>query len=476
MGYAQVRRMSIAALVVGVVLTGCTSKESSTATSAGRDGDNPPATRVHRSTSQGSIGRPIEVAGPNHDRAAGQFCASVGTASWRPSAKRLTRPRTATSSRSPPGRTRSQSRSRACRWTLLGGFSADFSTRNPEAEETVVDAGGKGSTVSFSEAGDSTIDGFTITGGKAILDEWGSGFGSGIRVTESGAVTISRNLVEDNDDGQNFNTCNCEATGGGISVTASTAVTIADNIVRNNSSIRGGGLDVQSPRSVIERNLVEDNHGRGDHGGGLYLAGDGMVLRGNLIRGNTIGDQAGYGWGGGGIFYGEDVAEKPAVRLEGNRWVGNVAPGKGSGFFLDEAVAGTIVGDLYYANTCSEGGAGLYVDGGGEFGSTAAISNVTITGSECGDEVVGSGLFAEGGSRFDLTESIVAGNGGVSDVNQCDFCTDAPAVTPGTVTNSIVGGANGAVEVGEGVEINDSPEFVDPENGDFSVEGTTWGA
>lgn len=468
--YSLVSRGPIAVIAVGILLTGCSAGLSGRATNAG------PGSADSRTELPGFDWSPDRSGGFDPKPCGGTIRCVGGNGSYSTIGAAISAAQKGDIVQVAAGRYSETVVVEGRGLTLLGGFSSDFTTRNPADNETVIDAGGRDSVMRFSDAGDTTIDGFTITGGKAHRDEWGVGHGSGIWVSHSGSVTISRNLIEGNDDGADFNTCDCHTFGGGISAGDNTSLTIADNIVRNNSSLRGAGIAVQGPRAVLERNLVENNHARSDHGGGLYLTGDGMVVRGNLIRSNTIGDQAGYGWGGGGIFYGEASATRPKARFEGNRWVSNEAPSKGSGLFLDDSVEGTVVGDLFYANVCHEAGAGLYIDGGSNFGTIATLSNLTITGSGCGDDVHGSGLYAEGGSHFDLTESIIAANGGVSDVNQCDTCTDAPAAEPGTVNSSIIGGADGAVVIGPDVQINRSPTFKDPSGGDFKVEGTSWGA
>src|SRR4051794_27167500 len=211
--------------------------------------------------------------------------------------------------------------------TLRGGFAAGFARRNPAKNPTVIDGQGGGTTVRLSNSGDSSIDGFTITGGRAPLVTDVGAVGSGIQVVNSGAVTIRNNLIEGNDDGQNFNTCGCETRGGGIFVSSnrrSSSVTVTGNIVRNNRAHRGAGMAI-FVRAVIAGNLIESNLGGGDHGGGLYLIAPKMVIRRNLIRNNRIGVQAGYGWGGGAIFFGPGNPT-PRASFVSNRFVGNSAP------------------------------------------------------------------------------------------------------------------------------------------------------
>lgn len=353
---------------------------------------------------------------------------------------------------------------------LYGGFAPGFGSRNPATNVTTIDGGDGGTTVTFSEAGDAVLDGFTVTGGKAPLGQYDEAVGSGIRVEDSGAVTISHNIVEGNDDGFDFTTCGCTTEGGGLYAASwlpGSTIDVVDNVFRDNGAHRGAAMFVTIP-ALIEGNLIEDNVGRGDHGGGLFLGGDGTVLRQNLVRGNEVGAQAGYGWGGGGIFVGNDVATRPAIRLEANRWVGNDAPSDGSGFFIDEAATGEIVGDLFHDNVCGEDGAGLYLDGGAVYGSSAVLENVTITRHTCPAGADGSGIFAEGGSRFVLRNSIVTGNGGDSDLSQCQDCQATPPATASLVTYSLIGPSSGAITSGTGV-LAGAPGFVDAAGGDFHL-------
>ncbi len=339
--------------------------------------------------------------------------------------------------------------------TLLGGFAAGFATRNPAANPTVIDGQRGGTTITLRNAGDSTIDGFTITGGAARLDADGNGRGSGIAVSESGAVTIRNNLIESNDDGQNFNTCSCATFGGGIDVTGTlreSSVTVIGNEVRNNRAQRGAAMSIGVP-GLIEGNLIENNDAGGDHGGGLYLSARTLTIRGNLIRNNTIGDQAGYGWGGGAIFYGPGKPT-PKARFESNRWVANSAPSLGSGLFIDEDAKATIVGDLFHDNACGNGASSLYIDGTGivPTGSVAKLENVTMTNSNCPAGTRGAAIFTEGGSSLSMTNSVVTDNGGRVEIFVCTKCARRiPTPPKSTISWSLVDGKTVHVKRGKGV-------------------------
>lgn len=354
---------------------------------------------------------------------------------------------------------------------LRGGFVAGFARRNANANPTVIDGQGGGTTLRLANAGNSTVDGFTITGGRAPLDTYNGATGSGIDVVNSRAVTIKNNLVQGNDDGQNFNTCSCETVGGGIAVSGRrhSSATVTGNIVRNNRAHRGAGMAI-GVKAVISRNLVEDNLGGGDHGGGLYLNAPTMVIRQNLIQNNRIGVQAGYGWGGGAIFYGPGNPT-PRASFKANRFAGNSAS-VGSALFIDDDAAATITGDLFHDNACDAGGAALYVDGTGivPTGSTARLENVTITDHSCRAGTRGAAIFTEGGSSIKVTNSIITRNGRGSQIFVCTDCASPALPQPpkSTIEWSLLGG--GAVNVTKGMGmLSGDPGFRNRKANDFHL-------
>ncbi len=289
---------------------------------------------------------------------------------------------------------------------------------------------------------------------------------------DSGAAIISNNIIQGNDDGRDFRTCNCATVGGGIDASGyrrGSSVTVRGNIIRGNRAHRGAGMSI-GVNAVIVGNLVENNRAGGDHGGGLYLGAAKITVRRNLIRGNQVGDQAGYGWGGGGIFYGPGNPT-PRASFESNRWVGNRAPSIGSGLFIDDDASAEIIGDLFHDNACGgTGGAAVYVDGTGiaPSGSVAKLENVTITDHACRRGKRGSAIFTEGGSRIAVTNSIITGNGGSSQVFVCIDCQELPRPKRSTIRWSLVGGATVNVKRGPGVKTG-SPGFVNPAADDFHL-------
>lgn len=342
---------------------------------------------------------------------------------------------------------------------LLGGFPVSgFASRRPLANATILRGTGGNAVVTLDQAGTSVVDGFRIRKGTGNL--FYGGHGGGVFVNE-GRVRVSNNVIENNE------VCgpgDTECRGGGIYVLNGDDVEIAGNIIRNNLAARGAGIGVGGHKVTIRDNLVENNHGTSDHGGGLYLFGELHILR-NIVRGNSIGQDVGYGWGAG-----ITVVEAGGVaNFEYNRVTDNASPSAGSGVFIDEGATANFHGDLVYANGCGVYNTGVYVDGSYDGrGSIARFTNVTIASHPCPDDYP-HGLFAEGGSRVVVTNSVFFGNGstdaGYFDCTDPDVQSCAKAMTPTTlsITYSLLKGFRG------GNNIRGNPLFADAASGDYHL-------
>ncbi len=365
--------------------------------------------------------------------------------------------------------------------TILGGFPAgSWTMRDPAVNVTTIDGRQLGTTISavgpYDGTGAFTLDGLRIINGKAPLDVFDVAEGSGIRVNGVGIVTVSHNLIEDNADAVRFDDVH-ESHGGGVSIKGAVTATISDNIIRNNQSQRGAAIASDAPTLVVSHNLVENNDGWGNHGGALSLGGAQTTIEGNLVRGNRIGipapQGAGYGWGGGGHFFGPDTH----ATVRNNRWVDNDAATYGSGFFVDEAASATITGDVYARNGCGDrGGAGLAVDGDANVGSDVTIVNVTITDHSCPGDYHGTGLYVDNGSRVQIKNSIITGNGGDAQVFVCSPANEVargcngdhlPYVGVSTAAYSLLGTTDGVNE-GQGM-ITGDPRFVSLVDKDYHL-------
>lgn len=323
---------------------------------------------------------------------------------------------------------------------LLGGFSDDFESRDLEAYSTTLRTSGDGAAVTLTDAGESRIEGFVISGGA----------GGGICIY-GGAPVISANVIEDNDTRSGGA---CGEAGAGIS-SENADTTIVGNVIRNNIAPYGGGVATNRGNVTIDRNTIQNNTGDADHGGGMYLSSTVTVSR-NLIEGNTVGASAGYGWGGGVIAFGEGYT----ATFIANVIRGNSAPSIGSGAFFDDGITATMNHDIVYGNVCPEsGGAGVYVDGLDEnLGSTLRVRNVTIAGHDCANDLGGNGILLERGSTVDVVSSILWGN----DRSGREFFND------GSCTISVR--YSDVEEVVDGLgNISADPLFADAASGDFHL-------
>jgi parallel beta-helix repeat protein len=340
--------------------------------------------------------------------------------------------------------------------TLLGGFSADFSSRDAARNRTLIDGGGGNPAVQLHvvSSGTTVLDGFTLTDGVGLGTDYsdGGGDGGGVYAQQqgSGTLVISHNEVY----GNRTRAFDDASRGGGIHADAidwdggTPTVRIEDNNVHDNQAGRGAGIEVRGHAAVIANNLIERNLGHSDHGGGIYLSAARNLLTDNIVSGNKIGVTAGYGWGGGIL-----VGGVPAT-LTGNVITDNYAPSIGSGIFWDEGAIGTMTGDLLVANRCptdGRSGAAMYIDGGDPGPSRVSATRLTIVGHTCPDLPDGGAIVLEGGSSISITASILWANG-----------TDVVAVA----------GEKFTIE-GSTTSTGQDPQFVDPTHGDYSLNGTS---
>jgi Protein of unknown function (DUF1565) len=341
--------------------------------------------------------------------------------------------------------------------TLIGGFAAggDFSARDSQANETVLQGTSDTSVVSITASTSIHVEGFRLTGGGGSTDTY-RWYGGGVHIdAESTDVAIVGNRIDSNavDHGEGDLG---ETEGGGIA-NYGNGISIIGNVVENNRAGRGSGIS-SIGKATIQGNTVKGNVSVGDHGGGLYLAGEPSVL-GNQIEGNRVGEVLGYGWGGGMIVYGDGTV----ATLHGNVVTANYAVAAGSGVFIDDGADATLTDELYYANECNvDGGTEMLVDSGGETPTVADLVNVTIAQTDCPNSSYGGALFIEISQadappcEVTVMKSIFWGNAG-DDV--------ASAGCSLTVTNSV---SEEAID-GEG-NISVDPMFVDPASGDFSLD------
>ena len=341
---------------------------------------------------------------------------------------------------------------------LVGGFAAggDFTARDPASNETVLQGTSETSVVSITASTGIHVEGFRITGGGGTTDTY-NWYGGGVHVDgESSDVMIIGNRIDANsvDHGDDPG-----ATVGGGIASYGASVSVVGNVIEGNRAGRGSGISSQGASVTIQGNTVNGNVSVGDHGGGLFVFGADARILGNHIEGNTVGEDVGYGWGGGIIVYGDDTS----ATLQGNVVTDNLAVAAGSGVFIDEGADATLVDELYYANRCPlDGGTQMLVDSGGLTPTQADLVNVTIAQTDCPDAGNGAALLVEI-SVIDHDPCVVTVTDSIFWGNRADDVKSLGCTL--TVTSSVLEQAVDGVG-----NVHADPMFVDPANGDFSLQ------
>jgi parallel beta-helix repeat protein len=248
---------------------------------------------------------------------------------------------------------------------LLGGFSTDFSHRNPEAYATTIDGHVQRRPVVGILGSQTTVDGFTITEGSGpaggglsirawmgrpasaliqgnnIVSNTSDWTGGGI-LAMSSALTVTNNQIA-------YNLAYDAAEGGGgIFVCCASEGMFRENEIVHNRATEGGGIvakwDVISVS--IENNTVAYNQASND-GGGIRVGDSGTVTIGhNDVFSNVT--------GGEGSIMVADMVEPSSVVIDGNTVHHNEAIGidwLSGGIYLGEnAVSVTVTNNVIVGN------------------------------------------------------------------------------------------------------------------------------
>jgi len=304
--------------------------------------------------------------------------------------------------------------------TIRGGYTTtNWTTPDPDANPTTLDAGGQGRVFFIERDAEVVIEGLRITGGDAIKgDTTDPVAGSG----EKGGGTYA-----------------VEAT-----------VAFRNNHVFDNTASAGGGLFLRVGEIEFSGNTISSNTAK-NAGGVYYSEGPGKAtLSGNTFRSNTAtGSGPTPGRGGGLLLF----RSGPAT-LSNNAFIANIA-GDGGGLYLDESDI-TLVNNVV-ADNSSTVGSGLYIK------ESSPLLFHTAIARNSGNQ----GVYVVGGSRVELVNTILStqtiGIYVAEDGSQASL--DATLWYANTVDWS-----GGVSHTGD--RIGD-PDFVDPEAGDYHISNVS---
>jgi hypothetical protein len=249
--------------------------------------------------------------------------------------------------------------------TLRGGYSADFSSWDPDEHPVTLDPQSRGRGIYITGSVAPTIEGLRITNGDATGlggYEYVATYdgGGGIYVITATATLLNNEISDSR-----------AAAGGGVCMVSSDG-TLAGNVISGNLATKGGaGLFLRRGAATVSGNTITANTST-NIGGGVYLFGANGALTNNTITLNTATSSGG----------GMDVASC-SPRLSGNIITANTAK-DGGGIYLwygGSQLTNNVIAD----NTARVSGSGIWVGG-----SQPHLLHTTIARNSGGD---GSGVF-----------------------------------------------------------------------------------
>jgi uncharacterized repeat protein (TIGR01451 family) len=272
--------------------------------------------------------------------------------------------------------------------TIRGGYTtADWSTPDPDANPTTLDAQWQGRVLYITGDISTTVEGLHITGGDAT----GPGVGGGgvyvitattairncrifdnIGYPESGLsiwladVTLTGNTIVSNTDGcgvclygsdgtldGNTISFNGGIAGGGLSLYQSNAMLTGNTIAYNVASMQGGGMYLNSSDVTLINNIIADNRA-GDYGSGLYVYDSSLYALHTTIARN-------HGWVGGGVHIATPMSPRTVA------FTNTILVSHTLGIYVASGAAATLEstlwGDSAWANTADWGGLGTLITG-----------------------------------------------------------------------------------------------------------------
>src|SRR5579859_1005102 len=260
---------------------------------------------------------------------------------------------------------------------LSGGYSADFTTQDPQTYPTLLTASGApGAFVLYLNETATLVDGFTLSGAAGACSAGcGSHYEGGAVRIRGGAPTLRDNRIEHNFAYQR---------GGGIYVADGAVATIDSNRIDFNTvDGSGGGIYVQGANAFITNNQILSNTATFE-GAGIYVeANVPAVIRNNAIGYNTATNP--FSAGGGGL---RTLGGNAVVTVSHNDVFSNTIHGGGGG--LDIGGPAVVDGNSIHHNL-------LQVGGWGGALLVASLQPVTVTNNQ---------VYDNGGSGVQVVDSV----------------------------------------------------------------------
>ncbi len=349
------------------------------------------------------------------------------------------------------------------------GKELTLKSTNPDdyaiVESTIIDGGGKGSTVSIrnGEGQGATLLGLHITGGSGgresfDFDENGTltnaneYLGGGILIMNGSAPTITQCIIREN---HSTEAETGEGAGGGITIVANSSATISANLIDSNESDVGGGIVVAYNSSAVVRdNTISNNRspstGNADNfsGGVFVIYNSTATVENNTITANT----SPYNVGGVMVMF------NSVVTVKGNTITLNSGQSASCGVFVAGESDATIENNRINNNESAEMCGGVIVSEA----STATVRNNNIDDNKA--EISG-GVIVIDNSNVTIDKNTIRSNLATSVGGGILVFDKATA----TVTNNILEN-NQAKETGGAITVDytSTLNLDDPDSNQYS--------
>ncbi|MDB4859825.1 hypothetical protein OAH62_03005, partial [Candidatus Marinimicrobia bacterium] len=218
---------------------------------------------------------------------------------------------------------------------------------------------------------------------------------------------------------------------------------------RLNDQEVGGGININSTninsfvliKNCIISNTSLNNSGNQSKGGGIYIASEVAVSIENCIIKNNEAYEAG------GISVSNNINP---VALKNTLIYNNTSYNKGGGIVIESSSSLLISNSTIY-NNISDNGGGIYNRGNLEI-TSSILSNNQISGSGCGGTGNGYQIQNDGNNNYPANITL---DYSLIEYGEEEICNDM-----------------GIINWEQG-NIDEDPQFVDPDNGDYSLQFTS---
>ncbi len=306
--------------------------------------------------------------------------------------------------------------------SFLGGYSPDFSIRDIDSYETILNASETpGAHVAVLANTNVRFGGFTLTGGNGAYSPERFYYPGGAMRIFGGSPTISDNKIIHNQ---------AYRRGGGIYVGRGASPSILNNTIISNSVITvegdatndGGGIYIASGPVVVQNNSILYNTAQGE-GGGIYVGWNvATLIISNTVAYNRLLDPL--DGQGAGIH---TTGDKVQVVIRGNRIFANslISGFEGSGLYISSP--GIIDGNWIDDNHAPGGRSALCI---ADVSAPVTVTNNIIV------ENAGTGVLSFNNQDVHLINNTIAMNSfrGV----QVQFPEDTTSETTFTLQNNII--------------------------------------